>query len=389
MSALQPALSTLTRQQIQSYFLRDSGSELFFQDTFVALKKSIVPRNLTLDRPCLGVQINWHGRIAVTVANINPVAAEAPQSIIEQITIKGNHSRFGSLSPWDIRGAHAFAYKQAFETHGGALYINSARQADPTSPFAQAGTTFGNIANYDLDIYYWLPTYPYNAPDAAKAGYLWTPEDWRDSLNITLQYGDASSLGTGGTVAFTAFGSGAGSPLVNISPVYCQLGPLSKSILPAVMVRNFLPKTAEVQASGSAIVVAELQKFRTRSVLIKTGTLLTGTSAGVNVYASLSDKILDPAQIFQDNKQIRIPNSTLESKEYSNERHGSVAPQGYNLIDFMGGGNGEGNPLTMFPGDTIPAGSHFQVKGTVVGAANQAAEIVQEYQVGAPAGIAG
>jgi hypothetical protein len=393
MSATKQPLASLSAADVASYFLRTQGSENFYTANFAAGQSIVVPRNVTLDRPLAGLLLNWHGRVQIATAAYTAVAAEAPQSIIEEIIVKGNHSRFSQVIPWDIRGAMAFVYPQLFSREGTSLYINGTRQADPSAPFAQAGATFGNVSTYDLDIFYWLPVWPFGMPDGVKAGYLWTSADFKDSLQISIKCGDQTSFGTpGGTtvVTFSSFGSGAGSPVININAVYSVLGPLEGSILPALMVRNFqaIPG-ATVQNAGSNQVILELQKYRTRSVLLKTGVILTGTSAGVNVYASLNDHVVDPAILAVDSKKlIRNPNSTLESKEYYAQRHKTILPQGYNLLDFVDEATAA-NPLTMFPADQkVPAGSHFQIKGNIpTSIANAAAEALQEYQVGAPTGV--
>lgn len=394
MSASKQPLASLSAADVASYFLRTQGSENFFSATFTPGQQVVVPRNITLDRPLAGLLLNWHGRVAIGTANFTAVAAEAPQTIIEEIIVKGNHSRFSQVIPWDIRGAMAFVYPQLFHREGTSLYINGTRQADPSAPFAQVGATFGNIATYDLDIYYWLPVWPFGVPDGVKAGYLWNTADFKDSLQIIIKCGDQTSFGTPGgttTTTFSSFGSGAGSPVININAVYSTLGPLEGSILPALMIRNFQALSgATVQTAGSNQVLLELQKYRTRSVLVKTGVVLNGTSSAVNVYASLNDHIIDPAILAVDSKKlIRNPNSTLESKEYYAQRHRTILPQGYNLMDFMDEGGADSNPLTMFPADQkVPAGSHFQVKGNIpTSIANAGAEVLQEYQVGAPTGI--
>lgn len=386
-SAASPAVS-LTARDIASILGRNQGPELFFQQSFSTLTSPLIPKPVNVNRPLERFHFVWRGRVVIGTANYTAVAAEAPQTIIQRFRLIGTHKRFGSLVPMDITGATAFVLMRMFrEGRGNSEYINTTRQPEPSVPFAQVGATFGNTGTYDLEIHYSIPVGPIlpSSSRIAVVPFLYQQSDWADTLQLQLFFGDQTSFGTPGgttTVTFSAFGSGTGSPLVTIFTNYDILGPLATSIASAVVIRSEQLNTTLTSVANNQRVQI-LQKQKTTNIIVKSGVLLTGTSAGVQVYASLSDTILDFTQPIVDNKPVRNNFANFGQKEYGGLAFSTVLPQGYLNFTFVD----SLNPLTYYRGDLLAGGSTFELDTNVVSAnANNGVAILQEQVYGDPVG---
>lgn len=378
----------MSRRALAAVMGRSQAPELVFQQTFTALTAPIIPRNINLTRPLESIKVVWRGRVVIATANFTAVAAEAPQTIIQRIRLTGTHRVFNQLAPIDISGASAFAWARLTQVRSNSLIISGTRQADPGVPFAQVGATFGNTGTYDIEINYDIPLTPFLPPSSriSLIPFLYLPQDWADTLQLQLFFGDNTSFGTPGTAVttFTAFGSGAGSPVVSIFANYNLLGPLANSIKSAVCVRN---ETVIVGGPVAAVANAQrltlLQKQRTNCVIVKAGTLLTGSSAGVSVFGALLDTMLERTVIALDNKPVRNNQANFSQKEFLGRQFNTIIPGGYNGFTFVD----SMNPLTMYRGDLIPGGSTFELDTDVLTAtANQACAVIQEQVFGNPGG---
>jgi hypothetical protein len=387
-----PAVN-LTARDIASILGRNQGPELFFQQAFATLTSPIIPKPVNVNRPLERFHIVWRGRVVIGVANFTAVAAEAPQTIIQRIRLIGTHKRFGSLVPVDLTGATTFVLMRLFrEGRGNSEYITTGagqptRQAEPSVPFAQTLANFGNTGTYDIEIHYSLPVAPIlpSSSRIAVVPFLFQQTDWADTLQLQLFFGDQTSFGTPGgttTTTFSSFGSGSGSPLVSIFTNYDILGPLATSIASAVVLRSEqLSTTLTAIANNQRVQL--LQKQKTTNIIVKSGVLLTGTSGGVQVYASLSDTILDFTQPIVDNKPIRNNFSNFAQKEYAGLAFSTVLPQGYINFTFLD----SLNPLTYYRGDLLAGGSTFELDTNVVSAnANNGVAVIQEQVIGDPVG---
>lgn len=382
---------TFSQRDLASILGRNQGPELFFQQTFNAGQSPIIPKNLNVNRPLERIHIIWRGRVTIAGANYTAVSAEAPQTILQRLRLTGTHQRFGSLVPVDITGATLFALARLTRFRGASLLINGVRQPELNVPLNQSGATFGNIGTYDLEIHYELPMGPILAISSkiAVVPFLFMNADWGDTLQLQLFFGDQTSFGTlagGTTTTFSAFGSNTGSPLVTIMTNYEILGPLAGSIATAVVLRSEQTQTAPVSANGNAIRLQLLQKQKTTNIFVKTGTVLTGTNAGISVFASLSDTVLEMTQPVVDNKPIRNNFNNFAAKEYYGFAFDTVLPQGYLNFSFLDAQQ----PLTYYRGDLLAGGSTFELDSNVVGGgANVNCNVLQEQVIGDPGAVAG
>jgi hypothetical protein len=377
-------MAPLPRSAFAAYLGRNQGPELFFTQTHTgAAGTTIIPKTLSMNRPLEGLMLRWTGRVVVAVANYAVVAAEAPSTIIDRIKVFGTY-KGTALTPIDLTGATAQVWARLFGYRSSTVAINATRQAEPSQPFQQLAANFGNIGTYDLDIWYFIPMWPMISPSARANNILpfcWQPRDWNDTLQIQLNLGDLSSFGTpggGGTTTFTAFGSGAGSPSIQIYTRYLIAGPLRAGFHTNCVIRNENNASGTVTAIANAIRLGLLQKQKTTNVVVKTGRILTGTTSGVNVYSDLRDILLNETQIIVDNRPIRQNRDNLTFKEHIGIQYNTVLPEGYLNFSFCD----SQQPRSAFRGDlpnVVAPGASFELTTNVIEAnANSTCQITQE-----------
>jgi len=382
----------LSVRQVASLLGRNQGPEFFFQQPWTALNNVTIPKSINLNRPMERIHGVWQGRIAVGTANISPVFVESVQNVIQNWKLTGTHAAFKAITPINLTGADTFAWPKLFKPRGSSIYVNTSRADNLDIPAGfPAGTGFlGTTAGspYDTEIHYDIPLTPV-LPVPAKFSlvpFLYQQKDWGDTLQLFLQFADATALGTLGTavVTFTGFGSGSGTPQLFLFTNYEILGALAESISSAVIIRNTqnIPQGNITSAAATLQRLQLLQKQKTTNILLKSGLLAAGTSGGVSVYSTLSDLIFQQTQVIVDNKPIRNNFLNAAYKEYAGYSFDARLPQGYlpfSFIDSM-------NPLTAYPADQLAGGSVFELDSQVAtGNAANFAEIIQEQYLGVPA----
>lgn len=352
--------------------------------TMAAPASTLLPFRINLSRPLESFMLRF--RFRLVIANRNYTAfAETPQNLIQNIRIFGTHRRLNNLTPIDMTGATAWIWPRLFQQRGGGRFVAYTDLGDPATPFiAPAAASWGNIGTYDTEIIYHIPVYPMLPPSSAKAKrivpYLWTPDDWSDSLQMEIKTGDFSSCGTvvlTGDVTWTAYGSAAGTPAIDIYANYALMGKLARSFPTAVCIRNEATQTAGTWATvASSQLLKQLAHQRTTSIVVKTGVMATAQTAGVQTFNSLNDDRLDRTQIVVDNtKQIRPTASNQVLKDYVNRFSASRLPGGYLVIPFTE----SMHPATMLRGDQIPGGAVFNLNSDILTAnANNAVTVIQE-----------
>lgn len=354
-------------REVASILGRNQGPELFFQQPFTQLTSPIIPKNISLNRPMERLHIVFRGRITVATAAFTPFP-EALHNLIQRIRVTGTHKRFGAIVPIDITGGTAGRLMRLYHINGN---------------FVTPGFT-GAIGSFDAEIHWEIPVTPIVATAAklSTTPFLWMKDDWQDTLTVQLFFGDGSSLGgVAANVTFTAFGSGAGSPTVTLLTNYEILGPLSNSFSSAVVVRSEQPVQGVVTAVVNALRLQQLQKQKTANIIVKSGTIPAGLSAGVQVFGTLVDTILDFTQVVVDNKPLRNNFSNFAAKEYGASAFDVAQTPGYLVFPFIE----SQNPLTAFRGDLLAGGSTFELTSNVLTAgATQVVNVIQEQILGDP-----
>lgn len=366
---------------------RFQAPELFYsQDiSFASVNSLNVPRPLNLNRPIESMQIKLRFRVTVTVGNIGTVVPESPQAMLSSVILNGTHRQYGNLTPVRMSGATIFALQRLFQSGGNDLLINDVRAADPGRPFTSPflGTTAGSP--YDIEITYNIPFGPQmGIGQSAKrdlASYLLQPQDWGDTLQLQLNFADSTGLGVAGgaTIAFSAYGSGAGNPSCAIYLNYSILGPFANSLQTGVVVRQEQLFNSFVTA-GTALRLSQLQKQITTNLILKSGTQQTAT-AGVTNFLTLSDRQLDRTQILVDNKPVKNNQSNISMKAYLGRMFNTIQPAGYFNLSFVEAQN----PQLAYRGDGLAGGSLYEVFSDVLTTgATQILTMTQEMIYGGP-----
>ena len=383
----------LTAKDVQSYLMRTTGPQPFFTQTYSNLSTFNIPKNIPLQLPLAFIQIRWKGRIAVATAAATP-APEAPQNILQRIQLQGTHATLGTLMPIQMSGATLFQLNRIFGVRGNSVIINNnryvqedqialglANAANPVPGYPQ----FGSIGNFDTQIFWTIPVFPYNVPDAQAVQYLFNAASWGQTLQLQIVTADATAFNfVPANTTFTAFGSASGSPAIDIMLVYASLGPLRNSIAQAVSVKNVFSISTILQSNANNVRLQLLQNQRTQNVVVKTGTTLAGTSAGVSAFGTISDTILEQTYLRVNNNPIRNLQYNDATKEFYGYRFDTVLPLGYNNISFTDS-NPIPNAFSGFKGERLPGSAQFDVASNVVGAAGtNIGEVVQDMVYGEP-----
>lgn len=350
---------------------------------------------ITLDRPLCGFVLRNSGRLVVGAAAYDAGVPESFPNLVQRVFVQGQHVVWGNATPWDISGATLFSLPLAFQAKGNTFLSSTTRQGDPGQPFVTTANLITTPATgtIDYDVFYWMPTGPFLGPSTSSKLYqmpfFWRPEDWNGPLIFNVSVGDRSALGTPNastTTTWTAFGSASGTPTLALYAVYSQLGKSRFGYVPGsnmIMVRNEAPApTLLTGATSQQTLLAQLQSYITTNVLVKTGINLTGTTSGVQAFASLSDVQLDQTSILIGNRYLKNTGSNLAFKEYDQLWMSTVAPQGYFTLPFTE----SGNPFTALRADDPSMGinANLQIKTLVLsGNANNRQQYLQEYVMSA------
>jgi hypothetical protein len=377
---------------------RDQGPQLWFQSNFTpaasgtVLVTQTVPADLS--RPSEGVLIITRYRATIGTAAYASLNAEAPQNLLQQVKLYGNNQRTGSTVPFFGSGASLFAINGMMDPSGvgGKQFITSSvagflvRQPRLTSPVGLVVGTgsgqFGGIASYDIETHYWIPFGPFGGTPTQGLLFSQRDADWNRTLAITLTFGGNTTAatdnfgvkGSSGTLAFTAYGSASGTPLVSVYLVptlqQSATGAVVSQYTPGVIQRNVQAPATALTASGSNQLQALLQNFDTPNIFLKTGAV---TSLGD--YSSLSDSIYTKLYLTKGGKPVVTLNDEFSQKDWYEYKTQGLFPQGYTDMNWVGGG------YKMHWGRIFKAptpGEQFLLLADVLGAANQTSEIYQE-----------
>ena len=393
MSAGASASAALSKKpnarDLRRYTGRFTGPQQFDNFNFTALASRIIPKPMPLAQPLSHIMIEWKGRVVIATANFTSVDPESVLNIIQNVQWTGTHATLSNQTPWNGPFATLFKLMKLYGIKGNDVYINTVRLTDDTLSNGIPTATFGNTGTYDIDIICTVPVYPFGVGDAQSMLYCYNEQAWGQTLNMRYTLGDATAFGVPGTATttFTAFGSGSGSPSINVSLVYASLGPLAGRIGQAVCIRNWQAINSVLQSNTSTIRLALLQNQRTLDVVVKTGTLGSGRTAGIYTLSALSDTIMEQTLLRKNNTQIRNLYNNSTTKSFYGWRMMTVQPIGY-LGLFFDDGYSETNSFAAYEGDNpaiLPSGAQFDVASQIVGAAGtNTGEVVQEYLIGHP-----
>jgi hypothetical protein len=354
--------------------------------------------NFDLSLPIKGFRLVFKGRHVIGTADMTSTNPEGFLNMITNIVVQGTNSRQkGNVTLWNIDLATLWMVQAMFNGRAnqfmGAGTTAGVEVPLPTTPIT--GSSVQNYAGkaqgtYDFEIVVDLPSYPFECADLFKAGYLIRQEEWADSLTMALTFGYQAGNGTANlgvsaattTNTFTAYGSGSGSPTVDIYTLPVEMGlDLKDAVLPGFLTRVGQPITTVLQSAGGLnTLLLNLQKQPTARVFLKVGTSTVAPS-----FATLSDTnvstlgiLLGGQRVVRANVDVFAHKNTICEEYPSNP--GPI--QGYNCLDFLQAQN----PDSVYPGDKVGEGATFGLYGTVAGVANAYGIVLQEQALYLPTG---
>ena len=358
-----------------------------------------VTQQIDLTLPIRGFRLVIKGRIGVATANYTSVNAESLLNLLSTIQVTGtNRRQNGNVTTWFTDLATLFSISNLMSTQGATIQINGStvqRQSAPFSFLSQAGanllplTTAGSP--YDFIVTIDLPSAPFNLSGLTgplELGFLIRQQEWKDSITFkfvtpTILDNAANPLGLSAATtvtALTAFGSGSGSPSIDIYSLPVIMGNTQNTIIPGVLSRSIQPiNTSLLTASGNNVELLRLQKQMTSRIFLKIG---TGTA--YPVFLTLSDVICTAFGF-----QIGTDRNVRDLLDWFAQRHDIVdhyncpGIQGYNAADFIQ----SGNPDSSYPGDQLGDGAVMRIIANITGTANGQGTVLQEQVLQAPAGL--
>jgi hypothetical protein len=341
------------------------------------------------DRYMYGMWLIFEGRATNNVAlGATGVRADAPFSLIQNVTISGYHRVRGQSEQFiNVRGTDLYNLNRA--------YWNAVPFADPSNGWPQFTpqiSTVGGDTN-DIRIALYIPFAPMRIPVNSQLGWLLDCPNY-DRLQLQVTFADGTAMFTGGVAAanvtFSQFGAAGGSPRIRVLGQFALGGQSIYGYVPARTWRYF----TEVTGSQMTTTATQQRLYniprgnKIRAVHIKTGAKATDATAGIDVYDSYSDDILNNVLIQRGlNKSIRIYPDYRSIKYDVQQAYGMYTQTGHALIDFaMRGRLAEAlDTVGLVAG---PSGdTDLFVQADVTGAANQAADFLIEELRGIPRSV--
>lgn len=372
-----------------------------------------VTQAIDLSLPIRGLRIVFKGRVVVGTAAFTSVNPEGLLNLLSSIVIQGTNARQqGNLTLWNIDLATAWVMQRILGPTGAAFFFTSVggaaltQVATPTTPFpsgAVASNPYfqGSVATTDFIIGVDFPFHPHQSNSYGREPltvpqYLIRNEEWKDSLQVLITGATQAGNSTGAlgvaaattTLTYSAFGSGSGTPTVDLYSLPVLMGlNLKDQILPGVISRVSTPVTTATQSAGSNVALLNMQKQPTPRVFFKFG---TGTV--LPAFATLIDTVSGGPQatgpnaigvLLGGNRNVRNKLDIISHKMQFPDIYLREPVQGYSIFDFME----QGNPDAAYPGQDIGDGATFQLTGDILGTtSNGLALVVQEQILHQPSG---
>jgi hypothetical protein len=360
-----------------------------------------ITQAVDLSLPIRGIRLVFKGRLVIGVAAFTSVNPEGFLNLIQNITISGTNARQkGNLTLWNCDLASAWVLQHLFG-HSKAYFSINAGTGEtvvpvPTTPFPATGATGyinGATGTYDWRIVVDFPFHPlesnaYGRQPLSIPGFLVRNEEWKDTIQVFMQFGTQAGAGASGalgvsagttTVTFSSYGSGAGTPTIDLYSLPVVMGlDLKDQVLPGVLSRVSSQITTVLQSAGTSVALLNLQKQPTTRIYCK-----FGTSTVNPAMATLSDtNVTQLGVLLGGNRNVRNKIDIFAHKAQQYDVYDRFPIQGYSLFDFID----SGNPDSAYPGQDIGDGASFQLIGDVTGVANALGIIIQEQMLHMPTG---
>ena len=357
--------------------------------TFAAVTTVRPNRALDATVPIKAIAIRLAGRLVIGTADYTTDGLEIPQNLVQRIRLRGRHVTYGAQTLIDMSGATAYMWPRLFQSQGAFKYSGAAvNSLDPAETIPLAAGAAMDISTIEFDIWYYLPMYPMLGPGPYEprwtAPYYLRAEDWGSSLQLEIDLADNTGLGDPAattTTTFTAYGSAAGTPALEIYTIHSLLGPFAKIPGRGFVLRSEDPAPTFRVAAGTNLSLVQLRKQITTNILVKTFDVIpTGISAGVVTADVASDRHLNRTKVVLNNKYLRDTEDNRSVKVIGSMDWNTIHPEGYLLFSFVD----SKNPLTALRTDLSEG--MFEIRTDVLAAvtADSQQHITQEIIVGGP-----
>lgn len=354
--------------------------------------------DLTL--PLRGFRFIIKGRVAVATANYTTVNPESILNLLTGMLISGiNRRQGGNATIYQGDLATLYALGQIVQSKAGYIQVNGVQAYRPGVPVGISSTP-NNVnpllplttagSPYDFVIVVDYPFAPFGLSGnlgALELGYIMRQEEWKDSVTFkfttpTVLDNAANPLGTSAATtvtAITAFGSGAGTPSIDIYSLPVILGSTRGLVVPGILSRNVQPvNTSLFSATTPNVELLRFQKQMTPRIFVRAG---VGT---VNpIFTSFSDAILASIGIqVGTDRNVRDTLDIFAHRSEAVEHYDVMAVQGHHIFDFMQ----TGNPDAGYPGDQTGDGAVLRMVANTANTANGQVNILQEQIIQKPEG---
>jgi len=388
----------LNRTQVGNVYRPQSAKAVLLGTSWTSGGKMLVSGpQFDLSVPIEGIRIVFTLRDVVAVATMTTPSPLGYFNLIKRIFLTGKNSRAnGNVTLWDLDAA-TLALIQASMGKKPWIY-NGVSIAGAASPGVEASSEListpvaglynGTAGTYDIRIVIDLPAAPFDCAPYLRPGFGIRTQEWNDSLQLRIEFGTVTNGADGAlgldagttTHTFTAKGSGAGSPTIDIYslPVLSGLD-VDASLVPGYLSRIATPVTSILQAAGGLNTnLVTLEKQNTTRIFA-----LIGTSTTNPTFLTLSDTNLTTLGMLVGGNRVVRENDDIFAHKMEYVRRYKVNPiQGLSMFDFCPAGNPDAkyNAMDAAPGTTLV------LRGTVAGVANAMGLFVQETEQYQPTG---
>jgi hypothetical protein len=403
-AAAVPAVQATSQSRANTHALlarvtRDQGPE--FEQNLAWANTTVLttPTSLRTDRKIAFYTLHMRGRITIGAGTVTfrtppPLLGTPLFSLIQQISIRGQHFRYGSQVPFQMTGETAAEYLAIVFPNYSPTFSVSVNGGALVKSGALSGTI---AATNDFDFVLPIPLFPPDISGGDIPFYCIHGPDWAGNVYMDVKTADVTalsatlaSIANGGTV--TAFGSATGTGVIEINSERPLISKdFMSKIRPAITFRvtNAQQPTATVSGvSGSGLKLSDLTVGKdTTRIFAKFGTALAATTGGVTTFGTLSDIIATRTFFSMDVRALRFqgPNGDSVLQDYLGRKYGRTVPAGYRVMDFIStNGPAAANPKGAFPSSKLTAARKFELDADVTAAANQISEVVQEMLLGRP-----
>lgn len=390
-------MPALSQQQLGKIFRPVGPKQVSVGNAWTSGGSFSLAQGVDLSLPIRGLRFVLKGRIAVATANYTSVNPEGILNMLRRILVTGTNARQGgNVTLVDTSGANAFLLNSLFRPQGNLFIINNVQRPNPGTPYITSATATAENSSflgttaaspYDFRLAIDVPFHPHHCPALFQPGFGVRQQEWRQSVQIQVTYGTQADNADGclgvsaATTAttFTAFGSGSGSPTLDVYALPYEMGlDVDPLVTPGVLSRVDFPITTILQSAGTNVQLGILQPVDTTRVFLKVGTSTTNP-----YFATLSDTNVTALGILVGgNRVVRENDDIFAHKNDEVSYYGRWPIQGLNVMDFYQ----SGSPWSAYPISSGGQGTLFTLQGNVAGVANAFGTIIQEQILYYPSG---